>query len=81
MGGICGRKPCSKLIDYQTGKIRWSHDFPGRGAAGSGILSTAGKLAVQRRSVRQSHRLGPGRRKDSLALSSRFARQQWPDDL
>ena len=31
-------------IDYQTGKIRWSHPFPGRGVASSGILSTAGKL-------------------------------------
>ncbi|MGA8030431.1 MAG: acido-empty-quinoprotein group A [Bryobacteraceae bacterium] len=33
-----------EAIDYQTGKIRWSHDFPGKGLAASGILSTAGKL-------------------------------------
>ncbi len=33
-----------EAIDYQTGKIRWSHEFPGKGVAGSGILSTAGKL-------------------------------------
>jgi alcohol dehydrogenase (cytochrome c) len=33
-----------EAIDYHTGKIRWSHDFPGDGLAISGILSTAGKL-------------------------------------
>jgi len=32
-----------QAIDYQTGKIRWSHDIgPGQGIAG--LLSTAGKL-------------------------------------
>ena len=29
-------------IDYQTGKIRWSHDL--YGTPGTGMLSTAGKL-------------------------------------
>jgi acido-empty-quinoprotein group A len=33
-----------KAIDYKTGDIRWSHEFPGRGQATSGLLSTAGKL-------------------------------------
>ena len=33
-----------EAIDYQTGKIRWSHEFPGKGQAVSGILTTAGKL-------------------------------------
>ena len=33
-----------EAIDYRTGKICWSHDFPGGGLAVSGILSTAGKL-------------------------------------
>jgi alcohol dehydrogenase (cytochrome c) len=33
-----------EAIDYQTGKIRWSHDSPGKGMNGSGILSTAGGL-------------------------------------
>jgi acido-empty-quinoprotein group A len=33
-----------KAIDYRTGKVRWSHEFAGSGMAGSGILSTAGKL-------------------------------------
>jgi alcohol dehydrogenase (cytochrome c) len=33
-----------KAIDYKTGETRWSHDFPGKGTAGSGILTTAGKL-------------------------------------
>jgi acido-empty-quinoprotein group A len=33
-----------KAIDYQTGKIRWSHVFPGKGYGSSGMLTTAGKL-------------------------------------
>jgi alcohol dehydrogenase (cytochrome c) len=33
-----------KALDYRTGETRWSHDFPGKGTAGSGFLSTAGKL-------------------------------------
>ncbi len=34
-----------KAIDYQTGKIRWSHEWPSESGAGSaGILTTAGKL-------------------------------------
>lgn len=33
-----------EAIDYQTGKIRWSHVFPGRGSGTPGILTTAGKL-------------------------------------
>jgi acido-empty-quinoprotein group A len=33
-----------KAIDYKTGETRWSHDFPGKGQAISGFLSTAGKL-------------------------------------
>ena len=33
-----------KAIDYQTGKIRWSHVFPGDGGSLSGLLTTAGRL-------------------------------------
>jgi alcohol dehydrogenase (cytochrome c) len=33
-----------KAIDYKTGEARWVHEFPGKGTAGSGLLSTAGKL-------------------------------------
>jgi len=36
-----------EAIDYQTGSIRWSHDYPtaaGGGLGGAGILTTAGKL-------------------------------------
>ncbi len=34
-----------QAIDYKTGKIRWSHKWPGGGAGvRSGLLSTAGKL-------------------------------------
>ncbi|MDE1175756.1 MAG: acido-empty-quinoprotein group A [Edaphobacter sp.] len=32
-----------EAIDYQTGKIRWSHEL-GEGAAGSGVLTTASGL-------------------------------------
>ncbi len=35
-----------EAIDYKTGQIRWSHEFPGRGFGGSGILNTAGKLLL-----------------------------------
>ncbi|HEX4771251.1 MAG TPA: acido-empty-quinoprotein group A [Bryobacteraceae bacterium] len=37
---------CAALeaIDFRTGKIRWSHEFPGKGMAISGILNTRGKL-------------------------------------
>jgi alcohol dehydrogenase (cytochrome c) len=33
-----------KAIDYKTGQVRWVHEFPGKGTAGSGLLRTAGKL-------------------------------------
>jgi alcohol dehydrogenase (cytochrome c) len=34
-----------QAIDYKTGKIRWSHKWPGGGGGvRSGLLSTAGKL-------------------------------------
>ena len=33
-----------RAIDYQTGKIRWSHDI-GEGAGGAGVLTTATGLA------------------------------------
>ncbi len=37
-------KAILKAIDYKTGKIRWRHEYPGRAAGSSGILTTAGKL-------------------------------------
>src|SRR3984885_650348 len=34
-----------QAIDYKTGKVRWSHKWPGGGGGGrSGVLSTAGKV-------------------------------------
>ena len=33
-----------EAIDYRTGKICWSHAFPGTGRAESGVLTTAGKV-------------------------------------
>jgi alcohol dehydrogenase (cytochrome c) len=35
-----------EAIDYQTGKIKWKHVFPGEGDSLSGILTTAGKLLL-----------------------------------
>jgi alcohol dehydrogenase (cytochrome c) len=37
-------QPSLTAIDYQTGKIRWKHVFPGDGQGMAGILTTAGKL-------------------------------------
>ncbi len=37
-------KSALKAIDYKTGQIRWSHQYPGRGFGMPGILTTAGKL-------------------------------------
>jgi alcohol dehydrogenase (cytochrome c) len=39
-------KSILEAIDYRSGEIRWSHEFPGKGVNGAGILSTAGKLLV-----------------------------------
>ena len=36
--------PMLQAIDYQTGEIRWSHRWEGRGRVRSGLLSTAGNL-------------------------------------
>jgi alcohol dehydrogenase (cytochrome c) len=33
-----------KALDYKTGQVRWSHQFPGRLPITAGILSTAGTL-------------------------------------
>ncbi|MCU1294882.1 MAG: Pyrrolo-quinoline quinone [Bryobacterales bacterium] len=33
-----------EAIDYRTGEVAWCHEFPGKGLAASGLLSTAGKL-------------------------------------
>jgi len=31
-----------KALDYQTGKVRWTHEYPGLGSGNFGILTTAG---------------------------------------
>jgi alcohol dehydrogenase (cytochrome c) len=39
--------PVLEALDYRTGKIRWSHEYPTRGSGGlggPGILTTAGQL-------------------------------------
>jgi alcohol dehydrogenase (cytochrome c) len=41
--GLWG-KGVIEAIDYQTGKIRWSHEV-GRGGSGAGVLTTDSKLA------------------------------------
>jgi alcohol dehydrogenase (cytochrome c) len=38
------REIALKAIDVKTGKIRWTHVYPGEGEGMSGILTTAGKL-------------------------------------
>jgi alcohol dehydrogenase (cytochrome c) len=43
-GRVLYQQGVLEALDYRTGAIRWSHPFPGRGAAASGILATAGKL-------------------------------------
>ena len=40
--GVWG-KGVIEAIDYQTGKIRWSHDV-GKGGSGAGVLTTASGL-------------------------------------
>ena len=37
---MCIRRAALRAIDYQTGKIKWSHDI-GEGAGGAGVLTTA----------------------------------------
>jgi acido-empty-quinoprotein group A len=33
-----------EAIDYQSGQVRWHHDFPGNALNAAGMLTTAGKL-------------------------------------
>jgi alcohol dehydrogenase (cytochrome c) len=33
-----------KALDYKTGKIKWSHEFPGTGGGNFGVLTTAGNV-------------------------------------
>jgi acido-empty-quinoprotein group A len=33
-----------RALDYKTGKVRWSHEWPSSGAGRSGVLTTAGNL-------------------------------------
>jgi alcohol dehydrogenase (cytochrome c) len=37
-------QPVLEAIDYKTGKLCWSHEFPGSGRVEAGILTTAGGL-------------------------------------
>lgn len=37
-------KSALKAIDFKTGKIKWEHEYPGRGSGMAGILTTAGNL-------------------------------------
>jgi acido-empty-quinoprotein group A len=37
-------QPVLEALDYRTGKVRWCQEFEGRVLAGSGILTTSGKL-------------------------------------
>ncbi len=68
-----------RAIDYQTGKIRWSHDI-GRGAGSAGVLTTASGSHLHRRHQRQRAGAPDERRHDALALRDR-PRGQLPDHL
>ena len=37
-------KASLKALDYKTGKIQWTHEFPGLGGGNFGVLTTAGNL-------------------------------------
>jgi acido-empty-quinoprotein group A len=37
-------KASLRAIDYKTGKVKWNHEFPGRGFGMPGVLSSAGGL-------------------------------------
>jgi acido-empty-quinoprotein group A len=37
-------KAMLKAIDYKTGKVKWTHEYPGLGGGNFGILTTAGNL-------------------------------------
>ena len=53
----CGSESAIKAIDVKTGKIRWSHTFPGgEGGSLSGVLNTAGKASIPA-ILRQCHRV------------------------
>ena len=68
-----------RAIDYQTGKIRWSHDI-GEGAGAAGVLTTTTGRDDHRRRGEQRARAAHERRLDAVALGHR-ARRQLADHL
>ena len=63
-----------KAVDYQTGKIRWSHDI---GGMGSGLLSTAGGLLFVGDSSKHLIAYGCARRQDLVARHHERQRNEW----
>jgi alcohol dehydrogenase (cytochrome c) len=55
-----------RAIDFQTGKIRWSHDI-GEGAGGAGVLTTATGLAFSGDSAGNALALRTERRDHAVA--------------
>ena len=61
-------------IDYRTGERKWQHEVPADGWGSSqqpGVLTTGGGLRVQRRSVRQLHRVRRRHGQDPVARAAR----------
>ena len=68
-----------RAIDYQTGKIRWSHDL-GDGASGAGVLTTTTGLTFTGDTAGQRACASHQRRDDAVALGHR-ARRELARDL
>ena len=71
-----------QAIDYKTGKIRWSHKWPGSGGGvRSGLLSTAGKLLFAGDPSSELRRAGSGDRRAAMARGAACRRHQRPDHV
>ena len=64
-----------RAIDYQTGKVRWSHDLHG-GAGAAGVLTTAAGLTFTGDSANNALALRTSDGDDAVALGHRPRRQR-----
>ncbi len=69
-----------QALDYQTGKIRWSHKWEGEGIR-SGVLSTAGGPGVCGRPFEQHRCAESEHGPTAVARQSGRSDDQWPDYL
>ena len=75
--GLWG-KGVLEAIDYQTGKIRWTHEL-GPGGSGAGVLTTDSGLTFTADARRELSRTGYKQRQDSLAFWVRRAHRELSD--